>query len=309
MPSIAKTIGLILVVINSASPAAQTARTNNAPPDRRGSPSIGYSYPFGQSGGFGATPMRAATPEGPHAAPFPNATGAGPAPHQRAYRVVPALYETPLSSGKRPPDAGRPPEPSAGTIASVPLSPPARQSLIPLPPPGRSNLTQRSPNDGLPSMVTVAGSLALVLGVFFLVAWGIRRASPAGGTALPDQVFQVLGRAPMANRQQVHLLRCGNKLILVSVTTAGTETLTEITDPVEVDRLAGLCRQAHPNSATAAFRQVFGQLASGHLRTGLLGASGREEVRPAVARPFGTAFSRSADGRPTAPDGLEETDV
>ena len=253
--------------------------------------------------------MRAATPEGPRAAPFPNATGAGPAPHERAYRVVPALYETLLSSGKRPPDAGRPPEPSGGATAGVPLSPRARQAPIPLPPPGRSNLTQRSPNDGLPSVVTVAGSLALVLGVFFLVAWGIRRASPAGGTALPDQVFEVLGRAPMANRQQVHLLRCGNKLILVSVTTAGTETLTEITDPVEVDRLAGLCRQAHPNSATAAFRQVFGQFASGHLRTGLLGASGREELRPAVARPFGTAFSCPADGRPTAPDGLEDTDV
>jgi len=65
----------------------------------------------------------------------------------------------------------------------------------------------------------------------------------------------------MAGRQQVYLLRCGKKLILVSVTPAGAETLTEITEEMEVDRLAGLCQQARPNSATAAFRHVFGQLA------------------------------------------------
>jgi flagellar biogenesis protein FliO len=149
----------------------------------------------------------------------------------------------------------------------------------------------------LPSVVTVAGSLALVLGIFFLVAWGMRRASPAGGTALPGEVFEVLGRAAMASRQQVHLLRCGNKLILVSVTTAGAETLTEITDPAEVDRLAGLCRQAHPNSATAAFRQVFGQFASGHGRTGLFAASDRDDLRPAGA------------AVPANLDGLENRDV
>ena len=54
------------------------------------------------------------------------------------------------------------------------------------------------------------------------------------------------GRAPLAGRQHVHLLRCGSKLLLVSVTPGGAETLTEVTDPAEVDRLAGLCRQAHP---------------------------------------------------------------
>jgi hypothetical protein len=39
------------------------------------------------------------------------------------------------------------------------------------------------------------------------------------------------------------------------------ETLTEITDPLEVDRLAGLCQQTRPDSATTMFRQVFEQLA------------------------------------------------
>jgi len=69
----------------------------------------------------------------------------------------------------------------------------------------------------------------------------------------------VLGRAPLAARQQVHLLRCGRKLLLVSVTPAGAETLTEITEPEEVDRLAGLCRAAQPGSSTATFRRLLDQ--------------------------------------------------
>ena len=110
-------------------------------------------------------------------------------------------------------------------------------------------------------MVTVSGSLAVVLGIFLLAAYAMRRLAPRAMSNLPPDVFAVLGRAPLAGRQQVHLLRCGKKLLLVSVTTTGAETLTEVTDPPEVDRLLGLCEQAKPNSATATFRTVFGQLA------------------------------------------------
>jgi flagellar biogenesis protein FliO len=110
-------------------------------------------------------------------------------------------------------------------------------------------------------MVTLAGSLGVVLGIFLLIAWLMRRAAPQGLKRLPNEAFEVLGRAPLAGRQNVHLVRCGTKLLLVSITPAGTETLTEITDPQEVDRLAGLCRQAGPQSSTAAFRHIFEQLA------------------------------------------------
>jgi flagellar biogenesis protein FliO len=85
----------------------------------------------------------------------------------------------------------------------------------------------------------------------------LRRTSAAGFGSLPCEAFEVLGRAALANHQQVHLLRCGAKLLLVSVTAAGAQTLTEITDPAEVERLAGLCRQARPSGAATAFRQVF----------------------------------------------------
>jgi flagellar biogenesis protein FliO len=109
--------------------------------------------------------------------------------------------------------------------------------------------------------VTVGGSLAVVVGLFLLFMWGMRRTMPGQVATLPKEVVDVLGRAALASRQQVYLLRCGSKLLLVSVTPAGVETLTEIEDPPEVDRLLGLCAQARPDSTTAAFRQFFQQFA------------------------------------------------
>ena len=92
------------------------------------------------------------------------------------------------------------------------------------------------------------------LGFSSLAVWVFRRASPPGPACFRAEAFEVLGRAPLANRQQAHLLRCGNKLLLVSAGAAGVEPLTEITDPAEVDRLTDLCRQARPNVATTALR-------------------------------------------------------
>lgn len=136
------------------------------------------------------------------------------------------------------------------------------REAMPLEPPATTGSQgSRPPRSRLPSVVTVAGGLAVVLGIFFIVVWGIRRAAPGVLTTLPRQVVEVLGRAPLAGRQQVHLVRCGNKLLLVSVTPDAVEALTEITDPMEVDRLAGLCEQANPNSSSATFRRVLQQFA------------------------------------------------
>jgi len=187
---------------------------------------------------------------------------------------VAAAYQQPVPAAESPttPSAGASPavtssgdtsllgEPETAAAESLPLPPQSERPPLPLAPPGQPADTEGD-RGGFSSTVTVFGSLAVVLGVFFVVAWGLRRVAPAASTALPGEVFEILGRASTTGRQQVQLLRCGNKLLLVSVTQSGAETLTEITDPVEVDRLAGLCRQAQPNSTTAAFRQVFEQFA------------------------------------------------
>ena len=113
----------------------------------------------------------------------------------------------------------------------------------------------------LSAMITVGGSLTIVLGLFFVVAWAMRKTAPRGSLMLPKEVL-IFSAAPAWGAAASATARCGNKLLLVSITPHGTETLTEVTDPLEVDRIAGICQQANPKSATTAFRQVFQQLAA-----------------------------------------------
>ena len=174
----------------------------------------------------------------------------------------------PAPRGPEMPAAAYPTGPGESLAAAQTQSPPIsysprRDQPVLLPPHARSAGGEAvKSGGGLSSPIALAGSLAIVLGLFFALVWVFRRAAPKGSTLLPGEVVEVLGRAPLAGRQCMHLLRCGNKLLLVSVTPVGAETLTEVTDPVEVDRLAGLCRQAHPQSATATFRQVLNQFGS-----------------------------------------------
>ncbi|MBN2022553.1 MAG: flagellar biosynthetic protein FliO [Pirellulales bacterium] len=176
--------------------------------------------------------------------------------------VVPAGFNQPAADAASgtgtaavPPTAPLPPE---HQVQPEPLPPRGEPDAVRLPPRGASRSTSGT-RGGLGMLTTTGGALAAVLGLFLVLAWAMRRAAPRGATALPGEVVEVLGRAPLAARQHVHLLRCGNKLLLVSVTPSGAETLTEIADPVEVDRLAGLCRAAQPGSSTAVFRQVLHQ--------------------------------------------------
>jgi flagellar protein FliO/FliZ len=125
------------------------------------------------------------------------------------------------------------------------------------------------------SIYTVITALAIVLGAFLLFAWALRRGGKYAGSRrgmLPADAVSVLGRTPLAARQFAELLRVGNKLVLVAMTPAGPTTLTEVTDPVEVDRLVGLCQQIEPHSTTKAFEQIFQQLSHEPAGNGFLGS-------------------------------------
>ncbi len=106
-------------------------------------------------------------------------------------------------------------------------------------------------------LVTAGASLGIVLGLFLLVVLVMRRGMPQGANSLPKDVVEVLGRAPLVGRQQVHLVRCANKVLLVCVSPGGAQTLTEITDPHEVEQLLIVCRG--PSSGGAAFDKILEQ--------------------------------------------------
>jgi flagellar biogenesis protein FliO len=122
---------------------------------------------------------------------------------------------------------------------------------------------------------TVVGSLAIVLGLFVVLVWCSKRFAPAGSATLPKEAIEMLGRASLTPRQQVQLVRVGNKLLVVAISTAGVETLTEITEPTEVERLAALCRRQQPASASSSFSQILGQISREPARPGFV-----DEPRP-----------------------------
>jgi flagellar biogenesis protein FliO len=170
--------------------------------------------------------------------------------------VAPAVHEQPVqdsTTGKGPqPDRRLAPQThraEAGTTASQ-----------------RTSSALRSAAIGIPteSIYTVITGLAIAVGAFLVFAWALRRGSRArhGRGVLPSEVVSVLGRVPIAARQFAELLRVGNKLVLVALTPTGPATLTEVTDPIEVDRLVGMCQQVDPNSTTKVFEQVFQQFSS-----------------------------------------------
>lgn len=133
------------------------------------------------------------------------------------------------------------------------------------------------------TLTTVVGSLAVVLGLFFVVAWCMRRTLPASMTRLPAEVVEMLGRAPLAGKQNLHLLRVGSKLVLVVVTPFGAETLTEVTHPDEVERLLALCKQNSGHGPTAEFRAVLRQFEREPAAPGFLGETHRSDVELANA--------------------------
>ena len=69
----------------------------------------------------------------------------------------------------------------------------------------------------------------------------------------------------MTPRQQMFVVRFGSKLLLISHQPGQTQTLGEITDSDEVQRLAGLCEANHPGSISNSFRDVLKQVTSGKL--------------------------------------------
>ncbi|MEM9187283.1 MAG: flagellar biosynthetic protein FliO [Planctomycetota bacterium] len=161
---------------------------------------------------------------------------------------------------------------------------------------GRSSLSELTWDSfSNESLTTTGAALAIVLGLVMLMAWVWRRAAPRSTRPLPEDVVSIVGRVPLAGKQVAQLIKIGGKLVLVSLTPEGAKPLTEITDPQEVARLLGLCEQASPHSATAAFRDVFDEITREPASPGFLGDEAplldRQKLADAYANtPGGRAF-------------------
>ncbi len=130
-----------------------------------------------------------------------------PEPNAAQGIVQPAAHESPATSWTS--DRAN----SLSGRAPLPLTRPSAA--------GEGEAASRAPPSAGRSIVTVVSSLAIVLGLFFAAAWLMRRGAPAGSTALPSEVVQVLGRAALSAKQQMQLVRIGDKLVLLAVWAGG----------------------------------------------------------------------------------------
>jgi flagellar biogenesis protein FliO len=138
------------------------------------------------------------------------------------------------------------------------------RSGIPLKPPSKDvhDLAPSRSSSSWTSILSMVFSLILVIGIFLGLSWIFRKTSPTAGSMLPKEVVEIIGRTPMANRQQLYVIRFGRKLVLVSQQVGQTEVLSEIDDQTEVDHLLGLCEQNNSRNISTSFRNVLQQVAT-----------------------------------------------
>jgi hypothetical protein len=123
-----------------------------------------------------------------------------------------------------------------------------------------------------------------VLGVFFLFVWFQKSRSKRGIGGLPPEVVEPLGTIPFVSRQALHVVRFGSKILLINVTAGGSETLAEIDDLREAERILALCRRNRPDPLGRTFREILG---SGRDRASV----GREGGSASADRSRGTAHA------------------
>ena len=190
-------------------------------------------------------------------------------------KPIPATQVYPSPPPASRPDPTRQPPINVRLVSAEESSAPANTKpplrLAPRSQNGRTSLERPAAPNASSALVSVGGSLCVVLGIFVVIVWCTRRFSPPGAGSLPKGAVESLGRAPLSARQQMQLIRIGNKLLLVALSPTGVEPLTEITDPSEVENLLALCRRGQKDSSTVLFRQTLAQLANEPAPRGFVG--------------------------------------
>lgn len=154
------------------------------------------------------------------------------------------------------------------TIPATSASQPSKLGSIPLKPSDPNSKGDiKKPTNSIGSFLGVIFSMGMVISLFLGLAWVYKKSLPKSMGRLPDEVVQVLGRTSISPRQQMYVVRFGKKLLLVSQQPGQTQTLSEISDDEEVDRLTGICESNLPSSSTQSFSDVLRQVASGQRTT------------------------------------------
>ena len=88
-----------------------------------------------------------------------------------------------------------------------------------------------------------SGIAVILLATFGVAAvMLVKKRHPQLAAGLPREVCDVLGRKRIDPRTSVCLVRLGSRILVLGSTAETVTPLAEITDPVEIDQIAGLCK-------------------------------------------------------------------
>src|SRR5580704_6795124 len=121
-----------------------------------------------------------------------------------------------------------------------------------------------APKSSMSGALSAVGALIVVIGLILVLARLFRRHAPLFNQSLPNEVLEVLGRRYLDQRQSILLLRIGSRILVVGSSPAGLQGIGELSDPVEVDLIAGMCRGSRngPKLGTSFLSLLKGQPAS-----------------------------------------------
>lgn len=144
----------------------------------------------------------------------------------------------------------------------------APRNSIPLPPAGSKDPSTTSKSTSAGPAFTVVSSLAIVLGLFCGFVWLTRKTSGRQGSKLNNELFTVLGTSQIDPRHQAALVKCGDRVLLVALSQTGVSTLTEFTEPGEVNELMARAT----GKARATFAEAMKDAGDGKSASGFLDA-------------------------------------
>jgi flagellar biogenesis protein FliO len=93
------------------------------------------------------------------------------------------------------------------------------------------------------SIVTIASSLAVVLGLFAGLVWISRKFGGGVGNerAIPKEVVQKLGSTMIDARTRLTMVRCGDRILVLTQNATQVQSIAEITAPEEVRQITAAC--------------------------------------------------------------------
>lgn len=109
-------------------------------------------------------------------------------------------------------------------------------------------------------LLSTLAALGVVLVIIFGIRWVLKRGGVASPSVASGSVVEVLSRTTVAPRSHVVLMRVGQRILVVSDSSAGMRTLASVHDAEEVAELLGAVDASKSSSMTQNFGSVMKKL-------------------------------------------------